>query len=70
MLMTYNGLLQKNLIDAMKKSFYKYMGTSNENNHKEVSFEKGKTRILTSSSPNPDNGKLLYYVTIIERGNK
>jgi hypothetical protein len=68
MLMTYNGVLQKKLVDEMKKSFYKYTGTSIDDDLKVVSFEKGKTTILTSSAPNPDNGKLLYCITIIERG--
>ena len=68
MLMTYNGSLQKKLIAEMKKSFYKYSGTSNEDNLKVTSFQKGKTTIMTSSSHNPDNDKLLYFITIIERG--
>ena len=60
--------LEKKLKEEMKKSFYKYNGTSDDDNLKVVSFKKGKTTISTSSSPNPDNGKLLYFITIIEKG--
>jgi hypothetical protein len=65
MLMTYNSSLQKKLVAEMKKSLYKYTGTSNENSLKVVSFAKGKTTVLTSSAHNPDNGKLLYFIKII-----
>lgn len=68
MLVTSNRSLEQKLNEEMKISSYKYNNTSNEGNLKVVSFKKGKTTILKSSTPNPDNGKLLYNITIIEKG--
>ncbi|MDP3314390.1 hypothetical protein [Lutibacter sp.] len=62
--MTFKSSLQKNIINEIKKSSYKYMGKSTKNNLQVDSYMKGDSTIFISEIINPSNGKILYSMTI------
>lgn len=63
--MTFNSSLQKNLLNEIKKSSYKFTGKSTKNNLEADSYTKGDSTILISEMINPSNGKILYSMTFI-----
>tara|TARA_R110001583_G_scaffold125021_6_gene276494 strand:- start:2470 stop:2892 length:423 start_codon:yes stop_codon:yes gene_type:complete len=63
--MTDKSSLQKNIINEIKKSSFKYMGKSTKNNLEVDSYMKGDCTIFISEMINPSNEKMLYSITII-----
>lgn len=63
--MTDKSSLQKNIINEIKISSFKYMGRSSKNNLEVDSYMRGDCTIFVSEMINPSNGKMLYSITII-----
>jgi len=64
LLLTSDISLGKRIIEEVKKK-YKYTGKSSKNNLDFDYYSKDNNTILFSKMTNPDNGKLLYSITLL-----
>lgn len=62
--MTYRSSLNKNILNEIKNSSYKYMGKSTKDNLEVDSYMKGDITILLSEMRNPEDGRILFSITI------
>lgn len=63
--MTYKVDLYKKIISEMKQIKYKYEGKSTNKNLAGESYSKDKNTVYVTTVKNPENGKLIYSITII-----
>jgi hypothetical protein len=63
--MSYNNILYKRIVNQMVAQSYKFNANLKRGQLQGKAYIKGKNTVFINTGTNPDNGKPLYYITII-----